>query len=78
VCFIDTRKILDFIVVWSILESKRPKRGVGQCVPTSLYVCGMYVGCMYVGCNHDPGQSVIGVPDPRRTETISCQESTSR
>ena len=55
---------------------KRPKRGVGQCVPTILYVCGMcvgcmYVGCMYVGCNHVSGPSVLGTPNPRRTETSS-------
>jgi hypothetical protein len=33
--------------------------------------------CMYVVCNHGPGPSVLGVPDPRGTETFSCQESTS-
>jgi hypothetical protein len=43
-----------------VVNSKRPKRGVGQCVPTILYVCGMYVGCMYVLCNHAPGPSVLG------------------
>ncbi len=26
--------------------------------------------CMYVVCNHDPGPSVLGTPDPRRTETF--------
>jgi len=32
----------------------------------------MYVGRMYVVCNHAPGPSVLGAPDPRRTETFSA------
>ena len=30
----------------------------------------MYVGCMYVVCNHAPGPSVLGSPDPRRTDRL--------
>ena len=26
--------------------------------------------CVYVVCNHDPGPSVLGTPDPRRTDRL--------